>query len=396
MEQKYIELLLEKCINFDKSKSLFISYDVIVEDFVRKVVKYANDMGINDIYLDKTDVYYESELLNKLSIEDIEKEKYFDTSIWDLYASKNASFLIIKSPVPGVMDDIPAENIAKVSSVRQSTMKEFKKKQLNYEVPWCICSYPNRVWAKDIFKEDNAYELLSDMIYKICMVDTDNPIVSWDNYLKENKKIIDKLNNLKLKELHYKNSIGTDLVVELLSDTIWSYAASNGLVNMPSYEVFTCPNYKQTNGIVYSSKPLIYGGGKINDFWLEFKDGKVVNFDAKVGKDLLKGILESDGNSSYLGECALVPYDSPISNTDIVFGTTLIDENASCHLALGSSYCECIKNGFDLSEEELLENGLNVSSEHVDFMIGTEDLEIIGTTFHGEKVKIFENGNFSL
>ena len=197
--------------------------------------------------------------------------------------------------------------------------------------------------------------------------------------------------------MHYKNNLGTDLTVELPSDVIWNSAAgeedSNMLVNMPSYEIFTSPNYKKTSGIVYSAKPLIYGGGKIDEFYIEFKEGKVINYDAKQGKEILKQIIESDENSCYLGEVALVNNNSPISNTNLVFGTTLFDENASCHLALGDGFPDSLKEGLTMTKDELLRKGINQSKNHVDFMIGTKDLEIEAETKDGI-VQIFKDGNF--
>jgi len=165
------------------------------------------------------------------------------------------------------------------------------------------------------------------------------------------------------------------------------------LVNMPSYEIFTSPNYKKTSGIVYSAKPLIYGGGKIDEFYIEFKEGKVINYDAKQGKEILRQIIESDENSCYLGEVALVNNNSPISNTNLVFGTTLFDENASCHLALGDGFPDSLKEGLTMTKEELLRKGINQSKNHVDFMIGTKDLEIEAETKDGV-VQIFKDGNF--
>ena len=205
------------------------------------------------------------------------------------------------------------------------------------------------------------------------------------------------LTNLKITKMHYKNNLGTDLTVELPSDVIWNSAAgeedSNMLVNMPSYEIFTSPNYKKTSGIVYSAKPLIYGGGKIDEFYIEFKEGKVINYDAKQGKEILRQIIESDENSCYLGEVALVNNNSPISNTNLVFGTTLFDENASCHLALGDGFPDSLKEGLTMTKEELLRKGINQSKNHVDFMIGTKDLEIEAETKDGV-VQIFKDGNF--
>ena len=203
---------------------------------------------------------------------------------------------------------------------------------------------------------------------------------------------------MKIKKLHYKNSLGTNLVVEMPDNYLFVSASDDKedmFVNMPSYEIFSSPHYLKTQGIVYSSKPLVYAGSLIDKFYIEFKDGKVVNYDAKVGKDILKGIIKTDSNSCYLGEIALVNNDSPISNTGLVFGTTLFDENASCHLALGDGFSECIKNGSSMSKEELLNNGINRSMQHVDFMIGTPDLEIDAETENGI-VPIFKNGNFCI
>ena len=228
------------------------------------------------------------------------------------------------------------------------------------------------------------------------MINQENPIECWEQHLSKTAKIIDKLNQLQLTKLHYENNLGTNLNVYLPLHYLFESAKDGAvIVNMPSYEIFASPIYNRTEGIVYSSMPLIYNGAFINDFWLKFKDGKVVSYDAKVGRDILKEIIEIDDNSCYLGECALVEKSSPIAKMNMVFGTTLIDENASCHLALGAGFPECIQNGLGMSEEKLLEKGINVSKGHVDFMIGTKDLNIIGTTVSGDEVFIFKDGNFN-
>ena len=199
--------------------------------------------------------------------------------------------------------------------------------------------------------------------------------------------------------MRYTNSLGTDLTIELIPDSIWEGVGTgkekNMLVNMPSYEIFTSPDYRKTNGIVYSSKPLNYNGAVIDKFWLEFKDGKAINYDAKKGKDILKGIIESDKTSSYLGEVALVSYDSPISNKNLVFYETLLDENASCHLALGDGFKTVLKDYKKFSDEEIKEKGLNSSKVHVDFMIGTSDLNIEAESDKGN-ITIFKDGNFNI
>lgn len=395
MEEKYIDLLLKKCVNINKTNSLFINYDIVNQNFIDKLVKRAEELGVKEIYLDKNDIYEEHDILKNITLSEIDNQQYFNRSIWNEYALKNFSFLIFRAPNPGLMDDIDSKKLTHAEYIKRHTSSLFRRKQFTYEIPWCIAALPNKNWADSLFKnKENSYELLENAIYDACMINTKNPIESWNKHLENNKYMINKLNNLKIKLLHYKNQLGTDLKVELLKDTIWCDASTSGLVNMPSYEIFTSPHYKKTNGIVYSSKPLIYNGGIIKDFWIMFENGKVINYDAKEGKNILKSIINSDENSCYLGECALVENNSPISNTNLIFGLTLFDENASCHLALGEGFIECSKENENLTKEELLQKGINVSKAHVDFMIGTPDLEITAETHDGKKIKILENGNF--
>lgn len=397
MDEKYIKLLLEKCLNFKKSKSLFISLEQSVnKEFGEKLVIYAHKLGINDIYIHDKNLIAKHELLKTIKIEDIENNSIFSDSIFDTYAKKNANFLMIESEIPDLMKDIDPDKIAKMGFIARKTKPIFREKEVNDLIPWCICAYPNEKWAQEIFPNDKcAYQKLYNSIMKMCMVDTKDPCKSWDEYITNSVARINKLNNLGIKKLHYSNSLGTDLFIEMPNDSLWCGAANNKdmIVNMPSYEIFSSPNYLKTNGIVYNSKPLFYSGKKIDGFWIKFRDGKVIDFDAKEGKEILKGIINSDSNSCYLGEVSLVNNDSPISNTHLVFGTTLIDENAACHLALGDGFSECIKDGDKLNKEELLEHGINKSTNHVDFMIGTGDLLIEIETEKGNMV-LFEKGNF--
>ena len=234
------------------------------------------------------------------------------------------------------------------------------------------------------------------------MIYEDDPIKAWDEKIKRTQMKCDILNKLQFKYLHYTNSLGTDLTIELPKNHIWSGAGKENqdgiplIVNMPSEEVFTSPKYDGINGIVYSARPLVYGGSLIENFSFEFKNGKVIKVKAQSGEEILKKMIETDDGSAYLGEVALVDYNSPISNTNLIFYETLYDENASCHLALGDSFPTCLKGGEDMTSEELRKQGLNKSLIHTDFMIGTSDLKIVGTTFKGEEITIFKNGNFIL
>ena len=398
MDEKYIELLMNKCLWFNDSKCLFISYNKLNKEFIDKLVDYAHNMGIEDIYLEEIDYYYKHDLLKNSTLDEIKENDYFKAILWNEYAKKDASFLFLDSEIPGLMDDIEPEKLALSSYLRRTTKPVYNEKRDKGLISWCIAAYPNNEWASKLFKDDsNAYEKLYDYIMKMCMVDTDNPIASWDNQLNLVDEKVKKLNELGIKKLHYTNSLGTDLYLTLTDNYLYASASDGkGIVNLPSYEVFTSPDYRYTEGIVYSALPLIHNGAYIDEFWIKFENGKVVDFDAKCGKEVLKGIIESDPNACYLGEAALVNNDSPISNTGLVFETTLFDENASCHLALGDGFNECIKNGLTMNPTELLKQGVNQSKNHVDFMIGTPDLNIEATLANGDKIFIFKDGNFNI
>lgn len=395
MDDKYIQLLLEKCTRIKKNKILFIYYSIEIDDFVKKLVESAKKMGVEEVYLDSYDIEERRKFLKENSIEEIKNSKYFDKSIWDTYAKKNACFLIIETEYPGIMDDVTSEKISISSRIARETRPLYRKMVEKCELSWCVAAYPGKIWAQNIFKDENSYQKLKDAIFRMCMIDDGNPIKEWDAFLNKQRKIQMYLNSLELKKLHYTNSLGTDLEVCLPENYLYSSALDDDIiVNMPSYEVFTSPVFYKTEGIVYASKSLMYNGALIQDFWIKFHHGKVVEFDAKVGRDVLKEIIESDSHSCYLGECAFVENNSPIAKESIEYGTTLIDENASCHLALGAGFAECIKGGLELSDEELLKSGINVSKNHVDFMIGTPDLRIEGITKDNRIIPIFTDGNF--
>src|SRR5690606_18725113 len=243
-------------------------------------------------------------------------------------------------------------------------------------------------------------EKLWDAIFKALRVYEEDPVEAWKKHLKNIEDKVNFLNEKNFKKLYYKSSNGTELEVELPEGHIWAGGGGKNskgvyfVANMPTEEVFTLPHKYGVNGVVYSSKPLNYGGNLINNFSLTFKDGKVVDFTAEEGYDVLKDLLDLDEGAKRLGEVALVPHDSPISNSNIIFYNTLFDENASCHFALGKAYPTNLKGGPDMKEEELDKAGVNDSLTHVDFMVGTEDLSIIGETRDGEKVQVFENGNW--
>ena len=396
LENKYIDLILKRCVNFEKSKSLLINYDKVNKDFVGKMVVRARELGVTDIYLDEEDIIEKRNILSSISREEIEKHPYFNKSVWDEYALKNAAIIRLDTEFPNFMDGIDSKKIAKAQHVVKFTRPIYREKQLSYQIPWCIATVPNKLWGDDIFKDDpHAYEKLYLNILKFCLADTKDPILSWNNELIKMQIFQFKLNKLGISKMWYKNDYGTDLTIELVKNTVWNSIASeckdNMFVNMPSYEIFTSPDYRKTEGIVYGTRPLVYNGGIIDDFFIEFERGKAVNFNARKGKELLKRIINNDETSCYLGEVALVDKDTPINKSGLVTKTTLLDENASPHLALGDGFIEAIKNGSNLSEEELKKLGINFSLTHVDFMIGSPDLNILADTINGPKL-ILKNG----
>jgi aminopeptidase len=270
---------------------------------------------------------------------------------------------------------------------------------------WTIGIVPNLEWGKKVFPDVPYYEVIEKLwgvILEACRVREGEDVVeNWKKHHAQLAEHREKLNKYNFKSLHFKNKAGTDLVVNLVEGHIWgggSEKGQNGVTfspNIPTEEIFTMPHSHGVNGKVVATMPLSYQGVLIEDFWFEFKDGKVVDYGAKVGKEVLKTLVELDEGSSRLGEVALISHNSPISNMGILFYNTLFDENASCHLALGNAYTMNIKDGYTLSEEELMKKGYNKSMAHVDFMFGSSDMEIVGTTQDGKKVKVFTKGNFA-
>jgi len=321
------------------------------------------------------------------------------------YVHQGAAFLSIFASDPELMKDVSPERMTKAQKASSTALKDYTDRLMSNKNVWCVVSIPTIAWAKKVFahlSEERAVEKLWEVILKTVRVDTENPVVSWDEHKANLKTRMDFLNLLVLKSLHYTNSIGTDLRIELPENHIWlggSEYTPEGIefiANMPTEEVFTLPKKTGINGIVISSMPLNYNGNLIEKFSLTFKDGKIVDYSAEKGYETLKTIIETDEGSHFLGEVALVPYDSPISNSKVLFYNTLFDENASCHLAIGKAYPVCLKNSQNLNQEDLAKLEVNESLVHVDFMIGTSDLEILGKTSDGREILIFKNGNFVL
>lgn len=394
--KKYANLLINRCLSVKPNQPLLISAPIECIDFVRVVATTALETGVKDIHFDLTDDVLKHEELKYLSNEELTNSKLFNKSIFDEYAKKDAAFLMLYGDDPDIMSDIDKAKIAYTGKLFRTSRPLYKERQLKYEVPWCIASVATEGWAKKVLPNSKTpKEDLWNLIFEMCLVNTPDPIEAWNKKIEMNKLFTEKMNTLKIKKLIYKNDLGTDFEIGF-TDNVWCGAGGHStedmpiIVNMPSEEIFTSPNKYTANGIVYASKPLVYNSSLINNFWLKFENGKVIDYDAEQGKEVLKSILEIE-NGNYLGEVALVDVNSPISKSGILFYETLYDENASCHLALGEGFLDCIK-----SDKTLDEVGLNKSKTHVDFMIGTDDLNVVAETEDKKLVKIIENGSFKI
>ena len=275
---------------------------------------------------------------------------------------------------------------------------------MNNEGQWCVIGLPGVKWAKAVYPdlpEDEAFEKLLEAILKVSHVTRDNdPVKAWEEHDAVLIGHAKKMTDYNFEKLHFTSELGTDLYVGLVKDHIWvgggDYTPEGVYFdpNIPTEEVFTMPEKTGVNGIVYASKPLSYNGKVIDGFWFRFKDGKIVEHGAKVEEETLTELLEFDEGSRYLGEVALVPYDSPISKMNLLFFNTLYDENAACHLAIGNPYPENLKGGNEMSPEELKAHGANSSRQHEDFMFGTKEMSVDGITYGGEVIPVFRKGNF--
>ena len=398
--EKYAKVLLETCLKIEKNQPLFISFNIERLDFVRVVAKVAYTLGVTDIYFDMSDPYLKHDALISLEVEDLKKLTFWNKEIWNEYARKHAAFLMLASETPGLMKDVDPKKISEMIRYSMETRKEFEEFRDRSELAWCIAAVPTKAWADELFeKNENSVELLWNEIFKICSIDKENPVEIWNEKLNKLKLRAKKLNEKNFKTLIYKDN-RTNFKIDLDKNHLWASGCElinnkkEVLVNFPTEEVFTSPDCRSAEGIVFSSKPLEYQGVIIDNFSIEFKEGKVVQVKAEKGEDTLKEMINICENADMLGEVALVEFNSPISQTNRVFLETLYDENAACHLALGDSFTECIN--VNESKEDLFKNyNMNKCDSHVDFMIGTKDLNIKGITHDNKEIDIFVNGNFT-
>ncbi|MFD2629279.1 aminopeptidase [Oceanobacillus kapialis] len=403
-KEKYAELALRKGVNLQKNQALMINAPLEGADFTKIVVRKAYEMGAKDVHINWVD-----DELTLLKYENAPDEVIASYPDWkvqlhDSFAEDGAAVLNIRSTNPDLLKDIDPTRVAKANKAAAQAMKNFRKYTMNDRIAWSIISIPTGDWAQKIFPDktkEEAIESLWDAIVKIVRVDQEDPVAAWDAHNETLRTAREILNEKNYKKLLFK-APGTELEMELPEGHIWkggSAQTEGGTTfnpNMPTEEVFSMPHKYGVNGTVASTKPLNYGGSLINNFSLTFKDGKVVDFKAEQGEDTLKHLLETDEGATRLGEIALVPHESPVSQSGLIFYNTLFDENASCHIALGKAYPTNLEGGSAMDEEQLDKHGVNDSLTHVDFMIGSENLDIDGVLADGSTEAVFRNGTWAL
>lgn len=398
---KYARSLIQEGVNLQANQPLLINVDVEQAAFATIVAEEAYALGAKEVI-----VNWRHSPIGKLKLLHASEETLSSPATWikpyyEYMLDQKVAILSLISANPFAMAGVDSKKMALQSRSTGKVTKFYHEAVMDSRVTWCVAAVSSLTWANLLELKGSDEEKVNELwhiIFNLCRlegVDENNSLHAHLDRLSERTKAMNEYN---FKSLHYTSDNGTDLTIEMPEGHLWlgGTELSKDKVpfnaNMPTEEVFSAPKYNGVNGIVYSTKPLIYQGNRIDGFHLTFKDGKVVAFDAKEGREFLQNLIETDENSCYLGEVALVDHYSPISESNRIYFETLFDENASCHLALGAAYPTCLKDSEGLSQEELLKRGINTSMAHTDFMIGSDSLNIVGTTHDGKEVPVMKAG----
>ena len=398
----YARLIAESGVNVQKGQEVFITAGLDQPEFVAMVVeecyrRKAKKVVVDWNYQPLTRLHVRHQSLTTMSTLD-----NYEEARWQHYVDTIPCRIYLESDDPDGLRGVNQEKMAKAQQKKYPIIKGYRD-QIENKYQWCIAAVPGVKWAKKLFPElraSQAVEKLWEAILHTSRVN-DDPVAAWDAHNKDLKSRCDYLNGLGIRELQYRASNGTDLRVGMIPEAQFCGGGETSLQgiffnpNIPTEECFISPKRGVAEGIVYSSKPLSYQGQLIDRFWIRFREGKAAEWGAEENEALLTKLITMDEGSAYLGECALVPYDSPIRNSEITFFNTLFDENACCHLALGAGFENCIEGFETKTLEECHKLGVNDSMIHVDFMIGSPDLSIDAVDKDGKLYPIFRDGNWA-
>ncbi len=401
--RKYAKLIARVGVKIRKGQDVVIQAELDQPEFVEMLTDECYKAGARKVTVEWSHQPLQKYHVRHRSLKTLSTLDDWEVAKLEHYADTLPCRIYLISEDPDGLCGINQEKNAKALQARYKVIKPIRDKMEN-KYQWCIAAVPGVKWAKKVFpgeRASRAVELLWEAILKTSRVDED-PEEAWRKHNEDLARRCEYLNSLGIESLEYKSSNGTDLKVGMIPDALFcgggEYALGSGNYfnpNIPSEEVFTTPKRGEAEGIVYSTKPLSYRGELIEDFSIRFEGGRAVEVKAKRGEELLKQMISMDEGAAYLGECALVPYDSPIRNSGILFYNTLFDENAACHLALGMGFSNCLKDYEKYTLDECRAKGINDSQIHEDFMIGSEDFSITAHTRDGRDVPIFRDGNWA-
>jgi aminopeptidase len=401
--ENYALLAVKIGVNIQPGQKLVINADIASAELVRLVVRKAYEAGASLVKVNYTDEQITRTRYDLAPADSfLEPPKWHAEEMEDL-ARNGAAFITIVSANPDLLNGVDPSRIADNQKTTGQALAGYRELLMGNHASWSGLAYPSPSWAAKVFPNaagEHQVDLLWEAIFKAVRADQEDPIEAWRLHLDGLRTRCESLNNKSYSKLHF-TAPGTDLTIELPEGHLWCQAgAVNGrgvpfLANIPTEEVFTAPLKTGVNGTVSSTKPLSYGGNIIDRFTLTVENGKVVDYTAEEGLDTLTTLLSMDEGASYFGEVALVPFHSPISESGILYYTTLYDENASCHLALGAAYAFTLQGGTAMSKDELADLGMNQSLVHVDFMMGSPEMNIDGITKDGSIEPIFRNGNWA-
>lgn len=354
---KYADLIVKVGVNIQKNQILVINTTIDNADLVRFITKKAYEIGAKDVIINWSD-----DVVSRLKYDLAPEEVFQEFPKWRAQerielAEQGAAFVSIVSSSPDLLKGVDGKRIAAFQKAAGTALNKFRQYIQSDKVSWTVVAAPSKDWAQKVFPElspETSVNKLWEAIFKAVRINEEDPIKAWKQHDQKLHEKVNYLNKKHFKKLHY-TAPGTDLTIELPEKHLWVGAGSMNeqnvefMANMPTEEVFTAPKKDGVYGYVSSTKPLSYGGNIIDEFKVTFENGRIINVEAKQGEDILKELVETDEGSHYLGEVALVPHQSPISESNILFFNTLFDENASNHLAIGSAYAFCIDGGKQMS-----------------------------------------------
>ena len=401
--EKYAQLIVEVGVNVQKGHTIVLSIAVDQAPLARLITKKAYELGAAEVVLQWTDDKINKEFFLHAAEDRLTDIPQYIVDRGDDWIAKGASRISVVSSSPDALAGTDTDRVAKYQTASGKALKNIRQATQANKISWTVVAAAGEDWAQKVFPElsaEDAQAKLWDEIFKTTRVYSDDPVAAWKAHDEKLASKAAELNKEQFTALHY-TAPGTDITIGLPKNHLWEGAGSFNsrnekfMANMPTEEVFTAPDSRRVDGVISSTKPLSYAGNIISGMKFTFKDGKVVEFSAAEGQDVLAKLLDTDEGAKHLGEVALVPDPSPISQSGIIFFNTLFDENASNHLAFGSAYAFNLQGGTEMTEEELDAAGLNRSHTHVDFMVGSDQMNIDGIKADGTLVPVFRNGDWA-